>query len=1218
MIKESAGHRSHPIGAIPFEAFHDGSWHGVNSIRIRNGSLFVKFVDSASTIEHNIDGHYLRISSRRATCTDCSHVLKPGADVCVRQASSSGETKASTLLCRDARIINVKRNRHTDRCLCLFAIIFYKDQCPGSKDKVIADRIPEIVTIDDIFILQKLQSKELQDGSMLWNSTVDCLHHSRSKLLNARFSAEVTYLIVLSSLRGMEFNIKVVEGKVIYQIIKGDQARYNVDSMSIPPGFGKNMEIISFLPRDETLRPRVITVPIIHVKKHNLTEDGCITRKGELDSAQDVENLYKHVDLRRSKRQKTQPDRFTSYCAPFNRTCKKKEENPSSTKRDISNRALNWDSLVEGESSGEEVLGNAAVKNPSPIKGQQKNTTKRTQCSLPMNEKPTSVEVEKTTTEERCPDSPHTPAKNKENQNRPSLSFRLKSFTSTGSLNVSSEPAFCQKRGRKRKKRMCEREYKQMIDQCIGNIQCEMERDTDFKVDVEMMNCSGHTYQEEDFTWPSSPHSEEEKDELEELWKEMDYSLATLALLEQKQMPSEVIHESNTELERRGEQQCRHYCILDEQLGLVCRLCNVVLVEANHIFPAMFTGKDYDRTGRSNFCQDDRELDSCFLEVCAPEFSEFKGYGNVWTSIGDLEPKLLPHQRKAFEFIWQNLAGSLQLEEMDNSTATRGGCVVAHTPGAGKTLLLISFLVSYLKVHPRSRPLVLSPKAAIHTWKREFEKWGIPLPLHVLHHSNRRGKPMGTLNSKMQAVLKNFHQPSGKMMRIMDCLDKLGKWHEHPSILLMTYSSFLALTKEDSKQQHRAFMAKVLMNNPGLLILDEGHNPRSTKSKLRKLLMKVKTEFRILLSGTVFQNNFEEYFNTLSLARPRFVNDVIAALVPESGRETRSRTGTYKEALARRVFVERVGQKIESNSKHDRMDGITLLNKLTGGFIDSFEGTKLNLPGIRVYTLFMKPTDVQEDVLAKLATPLLGNVRYPLEFELLITIASIHPWLIRATSCASTYFSPAELARVEKFKRDFTVGCKAKFVIDLLHKSSFRGERVLIFCHNVSPINFLVKLIEIVFGWRLGEEVLVLQGDQELPVRSDVMDKFNTDRKGKRKVLIASTTACAEGISLTGASRLVMLDSEWNHSKTRQAIARAFRPGQERMVYVYLLVASGTWEEDKYNSNRRKASIAKMVFFGRYVDDPLQNRVTSIDDEVLKELADEDETKTFHMIVQQD
>lgn len=75
-----------------------------------------------------------------------------------------------------------------------------------------------------------------------------------------------------------------------------------------------------------------------------------------------------------------------------------------------------------------------------------------------------------------------------------------------------------------------------MIDQCIGNIQCEVERDSDFKVDAQILNGCGHAYQEEDFTWPSSADSQEEKDELEELWKEMDYALATVAIHEQKQV----------------------------------------------------------------------------------------------------------------------------------------------------------------------------------------------------------------------------------------------------------------------------------------------------------------------------------------------------------------------------------------------------------------------------------------------------------------------------------------------------------------------------------------------------------------------------------------------------------------------------------------------------------------------------------------------------------
>jgi hypothetical protein len=49
---------------------------------------------------------------------------------------------------------------------------------------------------------------------------------------------------------------------------------------------------------------------------------------------------------------------------------------------------------------------------------------------------------------------------------------------------------------------------------------------------------------------------------------------------------SEADHESNTDLGKRGE-HCHHDCMLDEQLGLTCRLCNVVCTEAKDIFPPM-------------------------------------------------------------------------------------------------------------------------------------------------------------------------------------------------------------------------------------------------------------------------------------------------------------------------------------------------------------------------------------------------------------------------------------------------------------------------------------------------------------------------------------------------------------------------------------------------------------------------------------------------------
>jgi len=48
---------------------------------------------------------------------------------------------------------------------------------------------------------------------------------------------------------------------------------------------------------------------------------------------------------------------------------------------------------------------------------------------------------------------------------------------------------------------------------------------------------------------------------------------------------------------------------------------------------------------------------------------------------------------------------------MQERSETCGGCVISHAPGAGDTLFIIYFLVSYLKFFPGKIPLVLAPKS---------------------------------------------------------------------------------------------------------------------------------------------------------------------------------------------------------------------------------------------------------------------------------------------------------------------------------------------------------------------------------------------------------------------------------------------------------------------------------------------------------------------------
>ena len=79
------------------------------------------------------------------------------------------------------------------------------------------DRREHLVTLNNIFLLQKLQPKELYEGSLQWSCAEDCLSHNRSKMLSARFSQEIAHLVVLFILNGMEFSIKLVEGNIIYR-----------------------------------------------------------------------------------------------------------------------------------------------------------------------------------------------------------------------------------------------------------------------------------------------------------------------------------------------------------------------------------------------------------------------------------------------------------------------------------------------------------------------------------------------------------------------------------------------------------------------------------------------------------------------------------------------------------------------------------------------------------------------------------------------------------------------------------------------------------------------------------------------------------------------------------------------------------------------------------------------------------------------------------------
>jgi len=105
---------------------------------------------------------------------------------------------------------------------------------------------------------------------------------------------------------------------------------------------------------------------------------------------------------------------------------------------------------------------------------------------------------------------------------------------------------------------------------------------------------------------------------------------------------------------------------------------------------------------------------------------------------------------------------------------------------------------------------------------------------------------------------------------------------------------------------------------------------------------------------------------------------------------------------------------------------------------------------------------------------------------------------------------------------------------------------------------------------------LTLTGSTRPQDRQSRVERFNRDSDASFLFLL-SARAGGAGISLVGASRLVAMDCDWNPATDLQALARCWRDGQTRPVFVYRLVTRGTIEQTMMSRQYGKGLLAKVV-----------------------------------------
>ncbi|KAL2528772.1 SNF2 domain-containing protein CLASSY 4-like [Forsythia ovata] len=601
----------------------------------------------------------------------------------------------------------------------------------------------------------------------------------------------------------------------------------------------------------------------------------------------------------------------------------------------------------------------------------------------------------------------------------------------------------------------------------------------------------------------------------------------------------------------RGE----HDPILDEQIGIKCKYCSDVFLEIEDVLPPFYTPpsgrQDRKVFGESHSCMFD-QIQFQDSACGNPSSSSIHAGDTVWDLIRDTKSKLYPHQREGFEFMWKNIAGNIFIKKLRRLLPDDGkGCIISHAPGTGKTRLTIVFLQAFMKLYPTCRPVIIAPSGMLLTWEDEFRKWNVAIPFHNLNNLELSAEENAISPEIIGQV--GRHGRNQKYIRLI----KFSSWVKGSSVLGISYQLFEKLVGEHRRKGQHDQIWKLLLKLPGLLVLDEGHTPRNHQSRMWKALTKVATNRRIILSGTPFQNNFRELYNTLCLVNPKFMDQIakIRQSCKKGGREINETRRKWK------TLTKSIDKTMDNES--------TKLRTMIDPFVHVHKGSILqeSLPGLRDSLVFLRPSELQKSLLkiASKAKLFFHEVR-------LVSLISVHPSLVAENSMFSDHTK-----KLKGIESKIDAGVKTKFITKLLWLADALGERVLVFSTFIDPLVFIKQQLEYHFSWKEGREVLYMDGQLDVNQRQHSISSFN-DFSSEAKVLLASTKACSEGINLIGASRVVLLDTAWNPSVERQAISRAYRLGQKKVVHVYRLITSGTMEVRKYALQAEKDRISQLIF----------------------------------------
>lgn len=390
----------------------------------------------------------------------------------------------------------------------------------------------------------------------------------------------------------------------------------------------------------------------------------------------------------------------------------------------------------------------------------------------------------------------------------------------------------------------------------------------------------------------------------------------------------------------------------------------------------------------------------------------------------------------------------------------------------------------------------------------------------------------------------------------------------------------------------------LMLHDFNYCVLDEGHIIKNSSSKLTKSVKQVRAEHRLILSGTPIQNNVLELWSLFDFLMPGFL-----------GTEK-----VFHEKFAKPIAASRNSK---TSSKEQEAGALALesLHKQVLPFMlrRLKEDVLSDLPPKIIQDYYCELSDLQKtlykDFAHKQKNAVQEEMGHRLEgggsesnthvFQALQYMRKLcnHPALVVSPEHPK-FQEVTEYLRAQKSDiRSITHAPKLLSLKTLLlecgigvsdsdymaksksKKQQITAEgvisdhRALIFCQlkdmlDIVETELLKKHLPSVTYMRL-------DGSTDPRDRQAIVRKFNEDPS--IDVLLLTTKVGGLGLNLTGADTVIFVEHDWNPMNDLQAMDRAHRLGQKKVVNVYRLITKHTLEEKIMGLQKFKMNIASTV-----------------------------------------